>query len=126
MGQSTDAILVFGIQLKEEDQTPEFLGDFDDFDEYVDNLNGLSGADYKVRKDARESCPADMTMHCSLDYTMYVLSVRGTETVASRGYPKEIKTLDVSATQIEAFKEWCAARGIESAEPKWLLCSMWA
>lgn len=68
MGTSTDGILVYGIELEDEDSLPEFMGDFDDFDEYVDDLNGMSAADWKERQAAREQCPADLTMHCSFEY----------------------------------------------------------
>lgn len=123
MGQSTDGILVYGIQLDDED-LPEFMGVFDDFDEYVDDLNGLTGAGYASRSAAREKCPADLTSHCSYEYTMYILGVRGTETTARRGYPKEISTFDVPTDKVHAFMAWCAERGVQG-EPKWLLCSMW-
>lgn len=77
-------------------------------------------------REFRETCPADMVMHCSYDYPMYILAVRGTETTASRGYPE---TLDdalptVPSEKIDAFKAWCAERGIDG-DPKWILCSMW-
>lgn len=124
MGTSTDAILVFGFQLEDEDATPEFMGDFDDFDEYLDDLNGLVGRDYPTRSAARESCPADMTMHCSYDYPMYILSMRGTATRAWRGTPREIDSLGVDPSKVDEFKAWAAERGIEG-EPKWILCSMW-
>lgn len=129
MGQSTDGILVFGIECGE-DEYPEFMEGFDDFDGYLDSLSGMPqwgepGHDFSASRAFREAVPADMVTHCSLDYPMYILAVRGTEISASRGYVKEIETLDVDQARLAAFKTWCAERGITD-EPKWLLCSLWA
>lgn len=128
MGTSTDAILVFGIECGEE-EPPEFMREFDDFDSYLESISGLplwgeEGHSFDAHKAFRETVPADMTLHCSYDFTMYILAVRGTETCASRGYPMEITSLEVPTDKVEAFKAWATERGIVG-EPKWLLCSMW-
>ena len=131
MGTSTDAILVYGFEIGSEDEPPEFLEAFDgDFDEYLNDISGLpkygeSGHTFEAQWAWRDSCPADMTMHCSYDYPMYILAVRGTKTTAYRGYPKEIKSLAIDEAKVSAFREWCEANGIEYQEPKWLLVSMW-
>lgn len=132
MGTSTDAILVFGMPIGYEEETPEFLEEFDgDFDEFLNSKSGLPswgepGHDFNNQREFRESFPVDVTMHCSYDYTMYILAVRGTETRASRGYPKTINELPViSEDKISALKAFCEEIGLEYSEPKWLLCSMW-
>ena len=133
MGVSTDAIICFGIECgdPDEQEEPAFLDGFEDFDDYLDSLSDLpqwgeEGHSFEEQRAAREKCPADMVMHCSYEYPMYILTVRGTETKASRGYPAELDAAfpEVSEDKIQAFKEWAAERGIEG-EPKWLLCSMW-
>ena len=128
MGTSTDAILVYGIECGE-DCVPEFMEGFDDFDDYLDDLSGLpkwgeAGHDFVKQKAFRESFPVSMTMHCSYEYPMYIVAVRGTETIASRGYANEITSIAVDEEKISAFKEFCEKNGIEG-QPKWLLCSMW-
>ena len=132
MGVSTDAILTFGFPIGDEDGgTPEFLEEFDgDFDEFLNSISGLPkygepGHSFEAQFAYRDKCPAAMTMHCSYDYPMYILSVRGTETRAYRGTPKEIINLYVDESDIAAFKAWCEANNIEYQEPKWLLVSMW-
>lgn len=41
MGVSTDAILVFGVHVGDEDEAPAFLNGYEDFEEFVDAQNGL-------------------------------------------------------------------------------------
>ena|SRR6218665_1878172 len=135
MGVSTDGILVFGIPLEEEDCAPAFLEEYDgDFDSFLDSKNGLPqwgepGHDWNKTHEWRKNFPIDLTRHCSHEYTMYILSVRGTEKTASRGYVEEIdpRSMIDSITQkdIDILKAFCDEYGIEWAEPKWYLCSMW-
>lgn len=131
MGTSTDAILVFGFEIGGEDEPPEFLDEFDgDFESFLDSLSGLpeygeEGHSFDAQFEYRKNCPASMTLHCSYDYPMYILAVNGTETRSSRGTPREIGSMDVSDSDVSAFKAWCESNDIEYKEPKWLLCSMW-
>lgn len=131
MGTSTNAILVYGFEVGDEDETPEFLEEFEgDFDEFLNDLSGLpkygeKGHSFSDQSAYRDKCPADLTIHCSYDYPMYILAVRGTEIIARRGYSKTIPNLDVSETDIAAFKAWCEVNNIEYQEPRWLLVSMW-
>lgn len=133
MGTSTNGILVFGIDLGEE--RPEFLEDFDDFDDFDDFLNDLSGLpkwgeeghSFSNLRAFREAFGVSMTRHCSYEYPMWILSVRGTEKTAYRGYPKEITIdeLQVSQGSILRLRDFCEEYGIEWKEPKWYLCSLW-
>lgn len=131
MGVSTDGILVFGIDLGEEEL--EFLHDFEnDFDEFLHSLSGLPdygepGHDYVKDRDFVNSYPVDLVWHCSYQYPMYILAIRGTETTAARGYPQKIdpSSLVVANEKIEFLKKFCETYGIEWQEPKWYLCSMW-
>lgn len=132
MGVSTNGILVFGIQLPEE-ETPDFLEDFDgDFDSFLNSLSGLpkwreEGHDFEKDRAFRESFPVDLLSHCSYDYPMFILAVRGTEKTAYRGDPKIIdpSSLVVSPDKIEELRKFCDEYDIEWEEPKWYLCSMW-
>lgn len=128
MGQSTDGILVYGIQVSEEEK-PEFLGEHDDFEYFVCAELGLpshgdEGYDYKVIAAAVAEYPVTLVQHCSYEYPMYILAVNGTETTARRGYPQEIESLDVDQDRREALVAFAEKHGIDG-EPKWLLCSMW-
>lgn len=153
MGMSTDAILVFGIDLCEngyceEDITPPFLqvededADELDFDDLLLRDAGLApwGYDpdetkceeYKVysarREEARKLAGVELVWHCSGDYQMYILAVAGTEKRASRGYAVEISTDVLLMNQLEGIdklRAFCKRHNIPWVQPRWLLCSYW-
>lgn len=140
MSISSDGQLIFGFEIGEEDEKPDFLFDEDgeeiEFDDFICNLAGLTewhpdlpNADeiWEKRSQAIKSCPVDLATHCSYDYPMYILAVRGERFTAWRGHTVEIDTdlLKVSEDSITAMKEWCGRNNIEFKEPKWLLCSMY-
>lgn len=116
MGVSTDAILVYGIALKEGARDDEaFSTAFDSIDSY-----GAVG-------------PVELVMHCCDTYTLHILARTGTELRASRGNPRVITALDApadAAEVLERFVEEHALYGAIDAEvnggkPGWLLCSDW-
>lgn len=133
MGVSTNGILVFGTPIDEESDSLSFLKEFDnDFDTFVDSLSGLprwgeKNHDWNKTHNFRNNYPIDLTLHCSLDYPMYILSIRGTQTTAYRGYVEIIDPNDlvVSKDKIDKLKVFCDEYGIEWQEPKWYLVSMW-
>lgn len=129
MGVSTDGILVFGIELGEE--LPEFLEDFYDiWWDFTDSISGVAEDDPKrceKRRDFRDNFPVELVSHCSYEYPMYILAVKGTKITASRGSPKVIDptSLVVSPEKIEKLRKFCEEYRIEWEEPEWYLCSMW-
>lgn len=134
MGTSTDGILVFGFDIGVEDEQPleNILGEGEEFDDFIADEAGIEqwsenvSADYwQRRKIAIKSCPVELVTHCSYNYPMYILAVRGTQLTASRGYPEEVISLHVDQEKIDSAKNWCETHGIEWQEPKWLLCSLW-
>ena len=145
MGQSTDAILVCGVDFG--DDLPEvfqkYMGDMDkehfDFEDFLCHESGIfleenstkSQFDswYKRRNEVRDACPVEMIFHCSGEYPMYILAVKGTETTAWRGDPKLLNLREVqdslSFQSVGLFEKWCKDHEIEKSNPDWLLCSMW-
>ncbi len=129
MGQSTDAILCFGVELGEDDEAPSFMEGFDEFDDFLMNEGGQprwgeAGHSFDKQREWLAAQPVEMVLHCSGDYPMYILAVRGTVTTASRGYPQAVTTEDPDHTQVQRYMSWLSDHGIED-EPKWLICSMW-
>jgi hypothetical protein len=121
-------MLYFGFQVGGEDEKPEWLGEYDDFDDWLVGQSSLpEDAPYEERKKVIEACPAELQLFCSYDYPMYILGVRGAKHRVNRGYLQEITPMDLAVSEDKrtAFRKWCKAQGIEWQEPKWLLCSMY-
>lgn len=139
MGVSTDAILAFGIDLGEE--WPDTFNEHDDEDDGFEADHFLAcdfaieipewtpgtGSEYWAQKrEAINKIPIELIKHCSSDYPMYFLSIRGTQQTANRGYPKEILQRPIDQSEIDAMRAFCEKHGIEWQEPKWQIFSMWA
>ena len=134
MGQSTDAILCWGVDLGADYEPPwaelaEELGYDDPFeggaivhiltDEKIDPLE----VDYKLT----EMC-IKVVEHCHSDYPMYILAAAGSITEANRGYPEMIPPhkLEVTEFQKALFLESLSKLGVKAhAKPAWILCSYW-
>lgn len=154
MGVSNDALLVYGVDLKE--QNPgitlrEFHGlDIEDYYEesydFEDVLiekaarkDGVSDLvisidmPYEVirrvlenRKRVIETCPIEVIMYCTDEHPMYFLAVRGAKITAGCGYAQEVKPefLSVPQEKIDAATKWCQENGLSFDNPKWLLNTM--
>ncbi len=134
MGQSTDALLAFGVCLAQEGGELDFLAhaSCDDLDDMIRAEAGISDGEYgEVWKAAKAAYPVDLIQHCSGDYPMWILAVRGTNLLARRGYPEDFDPakLTVTQDQIEALKAFVEKHAIELADgefkPSWLLFSNW-
>jgi hypothetical protein len=146
MGTSTDAILAFGFDLGEQEELPDALlaacRDDDEggfaFDSLVAKEIGLVEpthgnyeapewpAHWKAKREAEAAYPLDLIGHCSGDYRMWFLAVRGTEQRARRGSPVAINELpQPPADRIEAMRAFCEGYGIEWQEPRWYIFSDW-
>lgn len=146
MGTSTDAILAFGFDLGEcEDEgiaamfRVELEGDeIFDFDEwlatragavYPEGHSGIDSPEYQTysaaRKLAIDRCPVELVTHCSYDYPMYFLALRGSETRAWRGSPKAVSTPQPTQEQIDAMRSFCVDIGLPWQEPAWHIFSLW-
>ena len=153
MGTSTDGQICYGIAFEEEFEFP-WDGDYDDIDEWwiygvhgykpsfelYDSDGGyLDGREpskeetsryYDERRAFAEAhpLPVELVTHCSYDYPMYILAVKGSLISNSRGFPVEIapSSLSVADADRQALLRFCVDHGIEhDDEPKWLLTSMW-
>lgn len=141
MSQSTDAILAFGFNLTDEDESLAELFSIEDddgefeFDEWIAQRAGVSyrsgmspeeyGA-YSAAKDrALAECPVEVVTHCSDEYRMHFLALRGTVTTANRGYPKAVTTWTPEQARIDAMKAFCEEHGLDWQAPGWHLFSYW-
>lgn len=137
MSVSTNAILFYGFMLGDEDG---WDGPFDpeEWEEVYCIKNGLTEPDEeyedhetefqefwrKVSK-LRERAGCEIDSHCSNDFPQYYVCVTKSRTTANRGYPAEIKSLDVDPNWKIVLKEFCTVMDIEYQEPRWWLVSYW-
>ena len=147
MGVSTDAILVFGIDLNEngyceEGEHPAFLEELADedeggvweviFEDVIAKDAGLERGDMdwqewdKIIGPAKETAGVDLAHHCHSDYPMYILAIAGTEMRARRGFPIGMDALPaISTEQTDKLQDFCKRHSIPWRQPQWLLCSIW-
>lgn len=144
MGQSTNAIIAFGFNLGEE--LPEKLQSLMDGEDEPDLQEMLAldhsiimpeyteTCDYKEYAAARDAALSQIKInlieHCSGDYPMYFLAVRGSDELAIRGEPTALDpdyldTMRFFPESIDAMRAFCNRHGIEWQEAKWHIFSMW-
>ena len=147
MGQSTDAIIAWGIQFGEGEEMPwAKLAEDAGYDEPESDdalaflLCGIAAPTteyeddrdahrlhWKLKREALEQCPVELISHCYGDEPMYMLGISASEKKAHRGSPVELATdtLHVYDFWPEEFAKYCALLGIEDPQPKWWLFSDW-
>lgn len=153
MGQSTDAILFYGILVTGEDQSPECpwegqemldeSASWSSFDDVYMLKAGLIGPepsyederakwDKWLEKKMKVKIPVEWFSHCSGEYPMWAMAARGLRFSASRGYPHTFEgalgVLDAQANldALKAIEDACTLMGIEFKEPEWHLVSDWS
>jgi len=102
VGVSTDGILFFGIVFDDETETEtEFL--------FLESKGSIK-----------------IDTHCSGEYPMYFLTIKGYHHTAYRGCPQEIQSFDrPSDGDIEELRHYCTVNNLPYTEPKWWLVSYW-
>jgi hypothetical protein len=147
MGQSTDAILCWGIEVTEDDEgvpwdeAAEEAG-FDEGgadEEYLalvlcglapyrgDNDAALREY-WKAKREALKACDIELVRHCSYDYPMYVLAIAASKVKANRGYPQTITKAHIDQAEADTWQakltDACEKLGVEPQSGQWILCSM--
>lgn len=154
MGQSTDALLFWGLCSDEEEchwrnigRDPDEAGyyrpdeedeDYFDWEPIYASKMGLDEPpdsyedhkdEYRTYREKRESlieeAGCSIRMHCHDEFSMPLVAVSDSLTCANRGYPKEIKSMEVGEDWEAKLKKFCEIMGIKWAEPKWWLASYW-
>lgn len=80
---------------------------------------------YARKREVVAACPIEVVHHCSYDYTMLIIAVRGTTLRASRGSPEVINGWVIEESRVAAAHSFCAEHGIPSEDPRWLLASIY-
>lgn len=146
MGQSTDAILAYGFKLGDDEETlAEIFGITDEdeaaefgFEEFVLKLANVrfpkngNEKEYELYNKAKgialAACPVDVITHCSAEYPMYFLALRGWSRKASRGYPERLATsalVDPPTDLLDAMLSFCEKHKLIWRDPAWHLFSYW-
>lgn len=117
MGQSTDAILTYGLAVEEGTDAHDICEQLQD-ERYSDHTAATKLFDVEA------------IGHCSGDYRMYLIGVESLTKRANRGYPIEIDPTTLLKNEDEArdkLKSFCAHFGLPFAEEscKWILASDW-
>lgn len=137
MGQSTDAIIAYGLDLGDEIEEFEYdeadgfesaamkrlLAEIVGFTEqWTPNKEGY----FDRKRAAEESLGIEIITHCSCDYPMHFLAARGSENRAYRGSPQPVGDLVVDPTWNGKIAKAMSVLGIKSeGEPAWTLFSNW-
>ena len=130
MGVSTDALLLYGIEVKNED------GDNGDLSkEDLAKFFGIPEEEVEMSEDSvlelienlLEDSPLELSRHCHYDYPMCILHLKAHRHRAWRGEPVKLDkdTLFVAPVDNEEARAWCEPRGIAWA-PDWILASNWS
>jgi hypothetical protein len=117
MGQSTDAILCYGISMDE---------DFDYKSRFPEHIDGDGYFDkYALIDMLEEKFGCTLEIHCSCDYAMYILAIKDSVTTAYRGGPEIITSLEVTPAWAEKLQKAKVYMGLEKEEANWWLASLW-
>lgn len=134
MGISSDGQLSYGFDTGVESELPDWVGEYEDFEDwYFEGVLRQEGwkegknndSYFEKKKEAMENCPISLELHCSYDYSMYLVVIKDYHYTASRGYPEEISNLEVDESKVDLAREFCKKNGIPWQEPKWLLTSLY-
>lgn len=127
MGTSTDAILMYGVALKD--------GWSHDSDEEGEDLDMETLAEDDPRRLHDDGDQSEegiyLEMHCCYEEPMYVLGFLKSQTQASRGSPEVIRNLNCEEYSDEALLAYCKKwdlpidESVNDGQPGWLLFSMW-
>ncbi|HTR76954.1 MAG TPA: hypothetical protein VMH39_02550 [Gemmatimonadaceae bacterium] len=118
MGVSTDAKLVYGFEVGEEEG-----------DEEHDRCAALMDDDYDTLTKVEKRLGAELVYHCSDECTEYILGLKETYVRAWRGHPKDVDVGTFAAMSRDKMDaklvEIAAALGLKAKPGRWLLCSYW-
>jgi hypothetical protein len=137
MGVSTDGILAFGVALELEQEPFPWPGVDPESEEaeemdlgmWLGKQAGLPDTDFAKMRELEAQCPIESVTHCSHEYPMFIVALRGYYKSASRGHVVEVAPgfLNINAPAHIRAREWCEENGFPAFDdPKWLLCSMWS
>jgi hypothetical protein len=145
MGQSTDAIIAFGLNYGEDSEKFPWSQNEQEFNDWWAEQNGVTTPPVEFQgnetlyrtfwanqREVEKTCPVEVITHCHYDNPMFFIAIRGTELRASRGCPENLP-LDLASnvdTYTQQLLNFLRKYNIELPEedptPKWQLFSDWS
>lgn len=135
MGTSTDAYLIYGINLGGEDDMSKRNFVKINGTNYCDscrNNRDCDNCEEEHDQGLLNSQPYPNTTgisiicHCSGDFPMFIIGIAETEFCAKRGYPEEkMKIPEVSPKWDGMLKDFFKEHGLPYKKPGWILASYW-
>lgn len=111
MSTSTDAILLYGLEIPEDIMGPGIeTGALYDF--YEKHYN-------------KEEYGVNLICHCCDDYPMYMAAISESVITSSRGYPEAVHNLKKKPDWDEKLLEFAKKYKLRDKTPQWWLCSWW-
>lgn len=85
---------------------------------------------FEAKRKLADACPLEIHLHCSYDYPMFILAIKGTHLSASRGSPQKVNFARlnslVTEDKLAEARKFCEEYGLpEFYGADWLLFSMW-
>ncbi len=82
---------------------------------------------WRKKREIAEASPCIVGTHCSGECPMPYVAVRVSQTIANRGYMKEISSLAIDPSWDDALADFCVKLGIrvDDKKPAWWLVSDW-
>ena len=118
MGVSTDAILFYGFPVDDGGPNHEIICGSDlDADDELDE-DEIWRRKFALPPEVavwqhQDKYPVTVGTHCSGDCPLHYVAVKKSEITASRGYPEEIKSLDVNPKWDRQLLEFCKVWGLK-------------
>ena len=132
MGQSTDAILCFGVCVASEtvEEFDEGDDDSDEAQEKAEKANPLGYMVFMGNSETIDGCEIKLVQHQSASCPEYLVAVKSSVLRAWRGNPKPVTSLETQATWETAVRAFCEKHNIKCEDglsnPQWWLASDWS
>ena len=137
MGQSTNAILFYGILIDHgececrwyEDEWEKVyaakMGVVYPTEEWTEETSEDWSKSWKAEREVCKKSPCIIWSHCSSDFPMHYMAVQESHTLAYRGSAQEIHGTEIDPDWRDWLREFCELMDIEWEAPKWYLVSNW-
>ncbi len=133
MGQSTDAILCFGVCVASETVEPwEELPEHEDDDAEALDIakNPLGFMAFMGNTENVDGVEIELVQHQSSECPEYIVAAKASVLTAHRGYPQPVLSLETKEAWEPAIRAFCKKHKVRTdpqrAHPRWIIASDWS